>query len=378
MESRREKIRASLLVLFIALSTREARWYRLRAKDANDKYSLSFLCGVSQDRLDDLLVECDFLRAYGKEYRVRARAISLFLDASAVDTELVHSQVDGNREHFLRIGAFGESPRFTAKNQFDSGMKSLQYEESTREAGNTFRQSVNEASETTAGTTGETTEETTEKTNEPHTNEITEPHTKDTSEVTTEETAEGTTEQTTEPTQPCTGWSGEEHRKIIQLSTAAAMRDTEKTANHLPLKFPLCGSFKERDGYNKLEIRMDVAANGQSADFVLRSKECLLDFPKDKRRRLCPSCGSLVQKVKGIRRQGRQEIDPESNLHITENQVIQMTPAEKKMHKVSHAFRRRTSLQLDLLLLQLDLVLLLHLLQSCKTSRTRSDRVLSC
>jgi hypothetical protein len=237
MESRREKIHASLLVLFIALSTREARWYRLRAKDANDKYSLSFLCGVAQDRLDDLLVEGGFLQAYGKIFRVRDRDISLFLDASAVDTELVHSQVGGKREHFLRIGAFGGSPRFTASDQFALGKKA---HERPDKAGISFRKSLNVPSETTpAGTTatvettekttGETTEETAEKTNEPHTKEVAKA-TDDKTRGTTDETVEGTTEQTTEPTQRCTTKETTAEKTTEKASEKTTVGSIDKTA----------------------------------------------------------------------------------------------------------------------------------------------------
>jgi hypothetical protein len=191
MESRREKIRASLLVFLVAVSTREARWYRLRAKDANDEYSLSYLCGVPQKRFDKLLCEGDFLRAYGKGYRVLERDISLFLDAStsAVDIELVKSRVGGEKEFFLRIGAFGGSPHFTARDQFASGKIAHRR---PHKAGDSFRLSLNEPSETTARTTVETTveankphtEETAKGTidgiTKHHTNEITEPHTKET------------------------------------------------------------------------------------------------------------------------------------------------------------------------------------------------------
>jgi hypothetical protein len=285
------------------LSQHPARWYRLRTKDPNDDCSLSFLCGIPQTRLDALFLECDFLRAHGTTLRVSERDISQFLEASVVGTELVKSQVNrGEKEYFLRIGTFGISPRFTAIEQFGLMMKSLQC---PLKAGITFRQSLNEASETASEATEGTTEGTTEKTTE------------ETGEKTTEQTTEGTAEKTTEgPTEPtlpwitlsCTGWSGEVDRKVIRLSTAALMQDTN-TANLLPAKLPLCGSFRTRQGYNKLEIRTTTAANGQ-VGFVIRSKECRLEFPKEKiSRKLCSSCGPLAESVTQIRRQARQVIN---------------------------------------------------------------------
>jgi hypothetical protein len=167
-----------------------------------------------------------------------------------VDTELAQSQVNGKKEYFVRIGTFGSSPSLTATDQFASGMNPLQC---PHEAGNSFRQLLNEASETTEETTGKTTD--------PHTKETTNMTTEETTEETTEGTTEQTTEGTTEPTLRCIGWSGEAHRKVIRLSTHATMRDTKNTAKHLPVKFPLCGSFTKRDGYNKLEIGMTLAAS---------------------------------------------------------------------------------------------------------------------
>jgi hypothetical protein len=194
-------------------------------------------------------------------------------------------------------------------------MKSLQY---PRNVGITFRQSLNEASEANEGTNEKTTDQTGEKT--------TEQTTKGTAKKTTEGTAHKTTEWTTEPAPPCMGWSGEVDRKVIRLSTAAAMQDTN-TANLLPVKFPLYDSFTTREGYNKLEIRTTTAANGQ-VGFVIRSKECRLEFPKEKiSQKLCSSCGPLAESVTQIRRQARQVINSDSNIHITENQLIEMTPA---------------------------------------------------
>jgi hypothetical protein len=192
MESRREKIRATLLVFLIAVSTRPARWYRLRTEDVNDKYSLSFLCGVPPLELDDILLRGDFVFAYGKTLRVKEMELSHFLEASVVKTELEQSRVDGKKEYFVRIGTFGSSKSFTAIDQFASGMIPLQC---PREAGRSFRQSLNEPSETTGGSTGETTETTTE----PHTEETTEGTTGETTEnITkprTEEITDGTTEE---------------------------------------------------------------------------------------------------------------------------------------------------------------------------------------
>jgi hypothetical protein len=148
-----------------------------------------------------------------------------------------------------------------------------------RQAGNAFRPLLNEASETTEGSTGETTETTTE------------PHTEDTTEGTTGETTEGTT---AELTQRCTGWFGQEHRKLIRLSAHAAMRDMEDSVNRLPEKFPLCGSFNKRDGYNKLKICMTAGADGRSVDFVIRSKEYLLDIPKEKGPASTQNCARRV------------------------------------------------------------------------------------
>jgi hypothetical protein len=373
MESRREKIRAALKVYFNAVSKSPARWYRLRTEDVTDEYSLSFLCNTSPKVLDKLLLAGEFLHRYGDGYRVLGKEVDQFLKASAADTEMVQSQVNGKKDYFVRIGTFGTSPHFTAIDQFASGMKSPEYEESTREAGNTFRQSVNEASETTEGTTVEKTKETTaEKTTEKASEEASEKTmvgstVEETKETTAEKTAEkttekasekttvGSTEKTTEgiterstegttvSTLPCTGWSGELHSKVVLLSTAALLRGTRDC--NIPVKFPLCGSFRTRAGYNELEIRTTVAPDG-STKLAIRSKECHLVFPKEKKtgrtRKLCSACGPLVERVKQIRHQSHSKaINSDSNLHITENQVIQMTPAE--IHAAVLMARRRSS-----------------------------------
>jgi hypothetical protein len=110
MESRREKIRATLQGFLIAVSTRPARWYRLRTEEETDEYSLSFLCGVPPLELDHLLLEADFLHAHGSILRVIRKEVSDFL-TSVVDTELARSQVKGKKkEYFVRIGTFGSGP----------------------------------------------------------------------------------------------------------------------------------------------------------------------------------------------------------------------------------------------------------------------------
>jgi hypothetical protein len=170
---------------------------------------------------------------------------------------------------------------------------------------------------TTEGTTVETTEDTNEETTEKSTDETTAGTTEQTTEGTTERSTEGTA-GTTEPThQPCTGWCGEAHRNVILLSTEAFMMDMKNTANVLPPKFPLCGSFRTREGYNKLEICTSVAADGESVDLKIRSKECHLEVPKGKiSRKLCSSCGPLDESVKQIRHQShRKAINSDSNLH---------------------------------------------------------------
>jgi hypothetical protein len=169
---------------------------------------------------------------------------------------------------------------------------------------------------TTEGTTVETTEDTNEETTEKSTDETTAGTTEQTTEGTTERSTEGTA-GTTEPTQPCTGWCGEAHRNVILLSTEAFMMDMKNTANVLPPKFPLCGSFRTREGYNKLEICTSVAADGESVDLKIRSKECHLEVPKGKiSRKLCSSCGPLDESVKQIRHQSHSKaINSDSNLH---------------------------------------------------------------
>jgi hypothetical protein len=89
---------------------------------------------------------------------------------------------------------------------------------------------------------------------EPHTEETTAPHIEETTEGTTEQT----TEETAKPTQRCMGWGGEELREVIALSTGAALGKSCR----LPQKFPLCKSFKNRDGYHQMEISTAVAADG--------------------------------------------------------------------------------------------------------------------
>jgi hypothetical protein len=274
MESRSEKIRAALQVFLVAVSKRPARWYRLRRKNENDEYSLSFLCGIPQTRLDALLLECDFLQARGTILRVAGRDFSQFLEASVAGTELVQSRVKGGptKEYFICIGTFGTSPPFTAIHQLNSGMKSLQC---PRTAGITFRQSLNEGSETTTEQTIEkTTKETTEKTTEEPTTakKTTEETTEGTTKLTTEGTMERpTTAGTTEPTLPCTGWSGEAHRKVIYLSTTAAMQDRKNIANFLSPTYPLCGSFRTREGYNKRKGSSTAAALRVGAHIIIAS-----------------------------------------------------------------------------------------------------------
>jgi hypothetical protein len=134
----------------------------------------------------------------------------------------------------------------------------------------------------------------------------------------------------TKPIPRCTGWDGDSYCKIISLSTHATMRDAKNTANQLPVKFPLCGSFKDRDGYDQLEICMAISATEQSVSFVIRSKQCHLEFARNEKKaqKLCTPCGSLVGTVKNIRQQACRAINSDSNLQLTENQIIQMTPAE--------------------------------------------------
>jgi hypothetical protein len=86
---------------------------------------------------------------------------------------------------------------------------------------------------------------------------------------------------TTKPAQRCKGlgWQTSSQKIVCQLMQWCGMR---KNANHLPVKFPFCGSFKNREGYDQLEICMAIEANGQSVDFVVRSKECHLEFHKEK------------------------------------------------------------------------------------------------
>jgi hypothetical protein len=91
--------------------------------------------------------------------RVLEKEISHFLKAFVAETELAQSDVNGEKEHFVRIGTFGTSPPFTAIELCASGMKALNC---PREAGISFRQLLNEASETDVGFTGETTEKSTQ------------------------------------------------------------------------------------------------------------------------------------------------------------------------------------------------------------------------
>jgi hypothetical protein len=263
MESRSEKLRAILKVFLVTVSKRAPRWYRLRSKDADDKYSLSFLCGIPPSRFDDFLIECDFLRPHGSILRVQDQDLYFFLDASVVNAELVRSRLKRGvaKEFFVRIGDFGESDHFTANDQFASGSKPLP-RPATAQA--SFRQSLRDASfqllvdppgaapyaeQNTEGTTDQTTEGTINLPVEQPMDTTTEPTTEQTGEGTsTEQTIEGTTnlaveqpleeepmdttepttEQTTEGTtntQRCVGWGGVRHRKVIQLSTTAMMRN---------------------------------------------------------------------------------------------------------------------------------------------------------
>jgi hypothetical protein len=66
----------------------------------NREYSLSFLCGISQTRLDALLIECDFMHLKPDIATIR-RDISQFLEASVAGTEFAEYRVSERKKEVL-------------------------------------------------------------------------------------------------------------------------------------------------------------------------------------------------------------------------------------------------------------------------------------